>query len=299
MTSTIKNVAVAGATGNLGPAILDQLLKGGFKVTVLTRQGSTHKFPDNVDVKVVDYDSLDSLTDALERQDAVVSTLAGAALTTQLPLIQAAIKAGVERFIPSEFGSDTSNTKAAQLPVFKDKVVVQDVLKKEAAAGHLTYTIINNGPFFDWGLAVGWLANAKEKTISLHDGGNRTFSATTLPAVGQAVVSVLKHPKETKNKVVRIQSVALTLKKLSEIAQRATGTPWQEQVVSVDDQISEAFAELQKENPDPNVFIINFINASIFGDGYGSHFKTNDNEFLGIKELSEADIESLIKAHAQ
>ncbi|KAE8312184.1 hypothetical protein BDV41DRAFT_578016 [Aspergillus transmontanensis] len=62
----IHKVALAGATGNLGPAILEQLVAANFEVTVLTRiNGITHKFPASVHVASVDYDSLNSLVAAL------------------------------------------------------------------------------------------------------------------------------------------------------------------------------------------------------------------------------------------
>ncbi|KAB8205377.1 hypothetical protein BDV34DRAFT_225532 [Aspergillus parasiticus] len=53
----IHKVALAGATGNLGPAILEQLVAANFEVTVLTRiNGITHKLPAFVHVASVDYD---------------------------------------------------------------------------------------------------------------------------------------------------------------------------------------------------------------------------------------------------
>lgn len=279
--------------------MLDQLLKAGFNVTVLTRQGSTHKFPENVTVKEVDYESLEALTEVLGGQDAVVSTLGAPALAKQLRLVEAAAAAKVQRFIPSEFGSNTSQSaKVAQFPVFADKITVQEALKKEAAASRLTYTLVHNGAMLDWGLRINWIANVKEKSITLHDGGNRVFSASTLPAIGQAVAGVLKHPEETKNRTVFIQSIATTLKNISEVGQKATGAPWKESVVSIDDQLNEAWAELKKPSPDPNVFVMKFIHASIWGEGYGSHFEKNDNELLGIKEFTDADLQSLIASFA-
>ncbi|KAK6209349.1 hypothetical protein LQW54_006336 [Pestalotiopsis sp. IQ-011] len=300
MSGTIQKVALAGATGNLGPSILEQLLKAGFAVTVLTRQGgsSKHQFPANVTVKEVDYDSLESLTEALRGQDAAVSTLASLALEKQILLVQAASKAGVQRFIPSEFGSNTVHPKTSQLPVFKDKVAVQDVLKKEAEAGRLTYSLIINGGFFDWGLRIGWIANAKDRSIVLHDGGDRRFSTTTLATVGQAVAGVLRHPEETKNRAIYVQSASPTLKQLVEIGERATGGKWQRSQASVDEQLKEAWVSLTSDKPDPNVFVMKFLNASVWGEGYGNPWEKTDNELLGIKELSDSDIEALIKSLA-
>jgi putative NADH-flavin reductase len=87
----------------VGPAILRELLKSGlFDITVLTRESSTHKFPEEVKVVKVDYTNLESLTKALEGQDALVSAVATLAVPSQRMLIDAAVEAGVKRIIPSE-----------------------------------------------------------------------------------------------------------------------------------------------------------------------------------------------------
>jgi uncharacterized protein YbjT (DUF2867 family) len=69
---------------------------------VLTREASTHKFPEEVKVVKVDYTNLESLTKALKGQDALVSAVASVAVPSQRMLIDAAVKAGVKRIIPSE-----------------------------------------------------------------------------------------------------------------------------------------------------------------------------------------------------
>lgn len=280
----------------MGPAILNQLLNAGFQVTVLTRKSSNHSFPSSVRAISVDYDSLDLLINALEGQDAVISTLGAAALDKQqLLLVEAAAKAGVKRFIPSEFGADTLNEKVATLPVFKNKLAVHEALKKEATSSGMTYTIICTGPFLDWGIMVGLVMNLKEKSISLVDGGDRLFSTTTLPTIGKAVAGVLKHPDETKNRAVFVQETAMTLKKLATMGKKATGSDgWKESVVSVDELLDQAWAELKKEQPNPHVFVYNFIKAAIWGEGYGSRFGKLDNELLGVEEMDDAGLQSLV-----
>ncbi|KAG8526300.1 uncharacterized protein KY384_000293 [Bacidia gigantensis] len=293
--ASITKVALAGATGNLGPSILKGLLDAGFQVTVLTRQSSTHSFPANVNVSKVDYESLDSLTSALQGQDAVVSTLASLALGTQLLLIDAAVKAGVKRFIPSEFGSNTINEKARQLPVYKDKLAVQAALQKEADAGRISYTLVLNGPFLDWGLKVGFVGNVPEKKFDLWDGGERVFSATSLPSVGKATANILKHPEETKNRAVYIQDTAITLKQLLAVCKKAAGEDgWTINDGSTEEMYNNAWAELKKEQPNHMVFVFGFLKTGVWGEGYGSHYEKTDNELLGLKDLSEAELEQLV-----
>lgn len=243
----------------------------------------------------VDYDSLESLTNALKGQDAVVSTLSSAAIAKQLLLVEAAAKAHVKRFIPSEFGTNTLAEKTRALPVFEDKVAVQDALKKEAASGGLTYTLIPTGPFLDWGILTGFIMNLRGKSVSLFDGGDRLFSATSLPTIGKAVVGVLTHPEETKNRAVYVQDTATTLKHLTALGKTANGAEgWTETVVSIEEMLEQAWAELKKPQPNPANFALPFVKAAIWGEGYGSHFEKLDNDLLGIQELSDTELQGLV-----
>ena len=285
------------ATGNLGPAIQKALVDAGFKVTVFTRKDSTKEFPPSVTKVPVDYESVDALTSALKGQDAIVSTLNATATDAQLNLVKAAAAAGVQRFIPSEFGSNTANEKAANIPIFKgSKVVVQDALKNQALSSGLSYSLIATGPFLDWGLQIPFLMNIKGKSVTLYDGGKNTFSATTLADVGQGVVGVLKNLDATKNRIVYTQSAATNLNQLLAYSKNAVGADgWTETPASTEEVYQRAFENLTGDSPNPEVFLYGFIHAAIFGEGYGSHFPKTDNELLGIKELSENELQELVK----
>lgn len=70
----IKNVIVAGASGDVGPSIISALISKGLSVSVLTRESSTATFGDDVKVYRTDY-SATSLLEALKGQGAVSSTI--------------------------------------------------------------------------------------------------------------------------------------------------------------------------------------------------------------------------------
>lgn len=79
---TPTHVAIAGATGTLGPPILEALLAASHTVTVLTRVGSTaagklRPHP-NMSVREVDMADTGSITPALEGVSVVVSNPPGA-----------------------------------------------------------------------------------------------------------------------------------------------------------------------------------------------------------------------------
>lgn len=146
------DVCLFQAGGNLGPSILNAIDKDShFTVSVLSRTGSSSTFPDHIKVHRIDgsYPE-DELLAALKGQDAVVLLLPPSDVQNQKSIIDAAIKAGVKRVIPGEFGSDTSNQKIIdQVPIFKGKQEVTQYLQSKEETG-LSWTGIINGAFFDW-----------------------------------------------------------------------------------------------------------------------------------------------------
>jgi len=299
--SSIKNVVLAGASGNLGPAILKALLDSSkFNVTVLTRHESKATFPSAAKVVRVDYSSLQSLTSAFQGQDAIVSTLSALALSDQTRMIDAAIAAKVQRFIPSEFGSDLQNPKARALPVFAGKVEVQNYLvEKVKSSPDFSYTIIRNGFFLDWGLQVGFILNTKDFKPTIYGSGDQEFSSTSLPAVGQAVVGVLSKAAETANKVVYVEEIALTQNKILAMAKKLTpGKTWEPVQGDLDAMKAASDARLQKGLFDDETFIP-YIFMAGFGEGYGGKVQKVDNELLGVKRATEADVEEILKTVIQ
>ena len=274
--------------------MVEQLLTSGFKVTVLTRKTSAHTLPASVTVKPVDYESLESVTEALKGQDAVVSNLSTAAVATQLLLVKAAAAAHVKRFIPSEFGSNTQNEKVRALPLFKDKITVQEAVKNEVANG-MSYTLICTGAFLDWGIKVRFIMDLVDKKATLYDGGDRPFSATTVSSIGKAVASVLQNPEKAENRFVYVSNTSMSLKRLVGMGKKAVGADgWTEDVASIDDQLATAWAELKKEKPNPPIFIYAFIRASLLGEGYGGDFGEGDNKLLGIEQMSDEQVQNVV-----
>ena len=227
----------------------------------------------------------------------MVSNLGSAALSSQPVLIDAAIKAGVTRFIPSEFGSDTTNEKSSHLPVFAAKVSTQKHLAEQARDGKISYTLIITGAFLDWGVKAGFLINAKggEETTTLYDGGDVKFSATNLADIGKAVVGVLKKPEETKNRAVFVQSAVVTQNQLLAAAKKAKPDLEVKTVSKSTEEIErESYEVLKTGEGDQVKAIIGFIRRALFGKGYGGLFQKTDNELLGVPALSEKDVENLV-----
>lgn len=282
----------------MGAPILHALIESNiFNVTVLTRHSSSAQFPDSVRVIRVDYTSIPDLTEALNSQDAVVSVLTSDAMETQVPLIKASISAGVKRFIPSEFSSNIGNPKSATLPVYQSKIKVHQLLKSLSSDHPLfTYTLIRNGPFLDWCLKIGFFVDFKAETTPYYDGGDRPFSTTTLATIGKAVVGVLQHLDETRNRVVCVHDLVTTQREILAIAEKlALGRTWTPVDVSTADMEIAAQGKYEKGMVDLGASM-GFLIRAVFGDGYGGEFEEVDNHLLGILLKTDAELEELVGA---
>ncbi|KAF7624917.1 putative oxidoreductase CipA-like protein [Aspergillus flavus] len=295
--TVIRNVAIAGASGDLGTPVLNALIESNkFNITVLTRHSSKAQFPSTVRVIPVDYNSIPELTTALNNQDAIISTLTTAAADVQHTLIDAAITAGVKRFIPSEFGADTGNPNASTLPVYQSKIAVNKALQAKAAENpSFTYTLIRHGPFLDWGLNAGFFFDWRSEAPTFYDGGDRPFSTTTLATIGQAVVGVLLHFDETKNRPVYIHDLVTSQRQIYTIVQKlAPQRKWNPVDVSTAELEVKAREEWAKGNTDLRS-IVGLLCRAVFAEGYGGEFKNVDNELLGLGFKTEADLEEVVK----
>jgi uncharacterized protein YbjT (DUF2867 family) len=123
--STVKNripsaaalIILAGATGDLGGSIAKSLLARGANVRALVRKGSNADKiaalqQQGAEIAFVDFTSVADLTKACQGGSCAVSALSGleeVIVHTQGRLLEAAVQAGVPRFIPSDFSIDFTN----------------------------------------------------------------------------------------------------------------------------------------------------------------------------------------------
>jgi hypothetical protein len=95
---------------------------------------------------------LDALKAAFAGHDAVVSVVGTLAVPAQRVAIDAAVAAGVRRFIPSEFGIHTRKVRGTAIGgILSGKIEVVDYLEGVAAEhSEFSWTGVTTGLFFDW-----------------------------------------------------------------------------------------------------------------------------------------------------
>ncbi|KAM5515541.1 isoflavone reductase family protein [Fusarium oxysporum f. sp. phaseoli] len=300
MAHEIKNVALAGASGSLGSHILRALNKSGrFNVTILTRK-ATRDVPTGTGVKVVDFESASDLTAVLKDQDALVDATSVPDPSFAIRLMDAAAAAGVYRMIPAEFSSDPMNAKARGLPPFQGKAKALEHIQKLANNNKITWTAISNHAFLDWGLRMSFLGiDLQNKSIDYLKPGLSVIPMTTLESVGTAVANALIKAEVTKNRVCYICNIQKTQKDLAELAKGAWGDEgWKTKDVDTKEAFEKAMVQLQAGQVDMQV-IGDIIRFSISTSGYIKGLEKTDNDLLGVKAMSDDEVQELIRGIAR
>ncbi|KAF2272028.1 NAD(P)-binding protein [Westerdykella ornata] len=232
----LKKIIIAGATGSVGAPILTALLnEPSLDTTILTRASSSAKFPAGVPVKTIsDAYTVEELTEAFRGQDAVVVALSTGPVTKDdlaFRIIDAAIAAGVKRFVPSEFGADNLDPRARKLvPIYDAKGKMLEYLNKRAneSNGSFTWTSFACGSWLDWALNPAKSGNflgidVKNCKATVWDSGDSKFSITTSSNTGLAVVRALLKPAETANQQIFLTDFVTSSNEIISSLEKRTG----------------------------------------------------------------------------
>lgn len=282
-------------------------MDAGFEVTVITRLESQATFTDKVTVKRIDITSKEAVESVLQSHDALVSTISPAAVGDQKTIIDAAVAAKVRRFLPSEFGVDTRRTEEKSLGwILANKLSVTDYLAEVAKKNPwFSWTGLAVGLFFDWvrshyrqyvqrifilqikqGIKTQFLLgiNAKDKTGTIVDSGNKPYAATHVSFIGEAVAAILKKPEETANKYLSIFSFAITQNEVLKIFEEETGSKFQIAQLKGSDLIKAATDSVAKG--DYGNSVVPFVQYTFLADDSKDpvDIGKNDADLLGIKD---------------
>ncbi|KAJ3289120.1 hypothetical protein HK104_007717 [Borealophlyctis nickersoniae] len=283
MSAAFKSVAVLGGTGFLGKTIVSELLaRKVFDVTVITRPGTKDASKQALldqftakGAKIVEADvtKVDDLAQALKGSEVVISTVKGddALEDGQTVLLEAAKKAGVKRFIPSEFGSDGTAYKQSATPTPKSRF--QDLL----TASGLEYTIIYNGVFSEMLVGPFNDIDTEKRTIVVYGDLNTRFTTTHTKDIAKVVAEVLLKPDASRNKTVRV-GAQLTHAELIKALEEASGQKYQVTQRPVSE------LEEKTKSTDPHAAHVAWIKI-FFAQGYG-YFDAVDNDTYNAKPIT-------------
>lgn len=233
---TRKTVTVISATGVAGSACVEELLaQDAFDVRVLLREGNTLEKSSSglllphdkkmqmwadwqargVELRTADTNNTQDLTEALLGTDYLVSCVPLYATESQYPLIYAAREAGVERFVPSEFGfiyewESRQPTLTVHSRIARQKVFIQRMIELTG----MDFTIIPAGL---------WPEYYMLEPVGIMGDGEQKFSWSTGRDVGRIIPHVLAHPA-SQNAVCPVAATAYcSWNELLDIRERVLG----------------------------------------------------------------------------
>ncbi|KAK5128000.1 hypothetical protein LTR85_005117 [Meristemomyces frigidus] len=293
MSSYLKNVALVGASGNLGSKVLSALLKQDKRnITVVSRPSSSAQFPASVEVHKAEYTDAASLQSAFKGKDVVVIMLAFAGLQDEIKILEAAARAGVKYVIPSEYGAPSKNPKMADaVPLLKAKL---DIHKKIESLG-MKYIVVSTNGWIDYGLQYGMFdIDLASRRATLYT-DSVSFNTTTTAQIGAGIASFLALPtdlieKQFANECLYLSSFQLTQPQLFEAVLKATGSTesdWQVGRKTAEDKLAEGRKKLEAGDMSGNFDML--VGMSFVEGDYSAQVA---NELLG---LGQEDLDEVVR----
>ncbi|KAK5120688.1 hypothetical protein LTR85_006046 [Meristemomyces frigidus] len=278
-----NNIAVFGAGGsNIGYHVLQALVaNGGYHVTVVARASSKSILPASVSVvKVNDFEDHSELVQALKGQDVLISAIGFEGNAIQYKLIDAGIDAGVQRFLPSEWGFDNDDPANRDLsPIFAVKNKLADYLRSKQSAT-FSWTAVATSIWVEWALDAKFLGiDTVEHTVKYWRDGNHPFSSTTLPYAAAAALQILQLPVEqTANKRIFVSAFEASQRQVVAELEKQQGVEYTSIPYDADKTVEEAKAKWAAQQDIYAAYTT--VTASIMLPEYGSNFDTSGKQPL-------------------
>ncbi len=281
---------VAGATGRLGRLVVAGLRRRDVRVRALVRPGhgeGRKAFAHDPAIEIVEGDIRDPgdrLTRALEGVDVLVSTVFGGAeviVDGQVNLLRAAEKAGVPRWIPSDF-----SLAMDQLDYGDNDLV--DLRKK---AGDLTrgssvvstpiligaFLEVVNMPWYKW---IDW----ESGTFGYWGDGDQPVDFSTYADTAEWTAEAALDPSAA-GRTVRVVGDVLTMKELHQAMERGSGRRIEARQLGGVDDLRAEIERLKVTAADPMEYIMLQYNWAMVS-GKGKLRPLDNHRYPGIRPTS-------------
>eukprot|EP01114_Cavostelium_apophysatum_P024482 TRINITY_DN9594_c0_g1_i1.p1 TRINITY_DN9594_c0_g1~~TRINITY_DN9594_c0_g1_i1.p1 ORF type:complete len:457 (+),score=89.91 TRINITY_DN9594_c0_g1_i1:112-1371(+) len=229
------NVLIVGASGRaLGVGMTENFLRNGsYRVKILTNAKSIKDknkskiFEDferrGAEIAVAELSNLSDLVESMKGIEIVISLVSGNSLELvldgQLNLIEASKRAGVRRFVTSDYGMELSKIKKGEIPYYDPKIQVQQALESQH---ELEYTFFATNAFGEAVLSSYFCLDVKNRKIISFGPNDVKISAVFSEDIVKVVPRALLLP-ETKNARVQLEAFTFSFEELQETAERISG----------------------------------------------------------------------------
>ncbi|MEY4905257.1 MAG: hypothetical protein RLZZ292_3072 [Bacteroidota bacterium] len=223
-----KTILVAGATGNLGERIVRLLRQNGTEVRAIVRESSNPdklKELEQLGVTIFKVNMLDvaAVTKACQGVSCVVSALSGlrdVIIDTQKVLLDAAVAAGVPRFIPSDYSLDFTKLNDGENRNLDLRREFHQYLDKAPIAA----TSIFNGAFLDMLTGQMPMILFSKKRIFYWGNGNQRMDFTTIQNTAEYTAKVALD--NTSPRFLRIAGDEISAHEVQKLMSDLTGEPY-------------------------------------------------------------------------
>jgi nucleoside-diphosphate-sugar epimerase len=220
-----STIVMAGATGNLGGRIARALRERGASVRALVRRGTARDRLERlqelgVAVATVDLGNASEVTSACSGASCVVSALSGfrdVIVDTQAVLLDAAIKAGVPRFIPSDYSIDFTKLPAGE----NRNLDLRRDFHARLDRSSISATTIFNGAFADMLTGQMPLILFKLKRILYWGSADQRMDFTTIDDTAAFSARAALDPSTPR--FLRIAGDQLSARELAAVVSEVTG----------------------------------------------------------------------------
>ncbi|TKA63785.1 hypothetical protein B0A55_09097 [Friedmanniomyces simplex] len=314
-TNHIHNIAIVGASGQVGSTIFKHLLDSpkDFKLTVVTRTDSTATFPSNpsITVKKGSYTDSPFMQDAFKNQDVVIFALHFMAQAAQNGMIDEAAKAGVKWIVPNEYAGDGMNEAMVEgVPVFAPKKQARTHIEELSKTYEgLKWIGVATNPFFEPFLikqAKVFGIDPESHTATIYpDAG--AFNASTMDRIGLAVTRTLSLPitdnsnpraslQHYANNFLYVSSFCVTQKQVLQAFQKVKGEKGTDWKVSEDKTIKQWMQECQEGLKQGNMRAGWGLTMCYYmGEGMGGNYEEKAEQDRKVLGLQEEDFEEAVK----
>ncbi len=221
-----STILVAGASGHLGQRIARALLERGAGVRALVRPSTARDKIERlrklgVAIASVDLSSASEVTAACAGASCVVSALNGlrdVIVDTQSALLGAAVRAGVPRFIPSDYSIDFTK----QSPGENRNLDLRREFHQRLDTAPIAATTIYNGAFMELLTAQMPLILFKWKRVLYWGNADQRLDFTTIDDTAAFTASAALDPSTPR--FLRIAGDQLSARELTAVASEVTGT---------------------------------------------------------------------------
>ncbi|CAL8463466.1 g3000 [Coccomyxa elongata] len=237
----IRNVLVCGATGQLGTYITNGLLDSpdDFNVSILVREIGLQDPSKQAVVTVLQSRgakvvfvpdvsfTLEGLIESLQGFDCVISAVGTPSVESQYIMLEAALRAGVQRFIPSSWGFDFDKLPQDVHPVWDAKRKFHQTL----IDSDMDYTIICLGVIYESFFTPFFRFDLQKRRVLTRGDPDAKFAVTSYSDIARWLPKMLLDPA-CRNAHVNVYSQIVTFREAVECFEEAAGAPFNMEIES-------------------------------------------------------------------